>query len=149
MLRRPGVHTIIVTDAGLGSAIAIIRSLGRKGWRVIAADSDPHSPGFHSRYALDQVLYPAPDSSPRKCVETLLQTASDKGADLIIPVTDAIILPLSEGRARFEGVCKLALPDSGALDVVTNKLKTLQLAEQLGVPSPLTCPVHTTEQALE
>jgi predicted ATP-grasp superfamily ATP-dependent carboligase len=35
------------------------------------------------------------------------------------------------------------------LDVVTNKLKTLQLAEQLGVPSPLTCPVHTTEQALE
>jgi hypothetical protein len=104
MLNSSNVPTIMVTDAGLGSAIAIIRSLGRKGWRVIAADSDPRSPGFRSRYAQDQVLYPAPESSPRECIETLLQAATEKGVDLIIPVTDAVILPLSEGRARFESV---------------------------------------------
>src|SRR5258707_11965999 len=149
MLRDPGEHTIMVTDAGIGSAIAIIRSLGRKGWRVIAADCDPHSPGFHSRYAQEQLLYPPPETSPRECVTTLFQAAIEKGVSLIIPVTDPIILPLSEGRARFDGVCKLALPDSAALDVVTNKLKTLQLAERLGVPAPLTYPVHATGEALE
>jgi predicted ATP-grasp superfamily ATP-dependent carboligase len=139
----------MVTDAGIGSAIAIIRSLGRKGWRVIAADCDPHSPGFHSRYAHEQLLYPPPETSPRECVTTLFQAASEKGVSLIIPVTDPIILPLSEGRARFEGVCKLALADTAALDVVTDKLKTLQLAERLGVPAPLTCPVFTLRDALE
>ena len=46
--------TILVTDTGRGSAISIIRSLGRKGWRVIAADSDPRSLGFQSRYAHEQ-----------------------------------------------------------------------------------------------
>jgi predicted ATP-grasp superfamily ATP-dependent carboligase len=149
MLRSPGVQTIMVTDAGIGSAIAIIRSLGRKGWRVIAADYDPHSPGFHSRYAQDQLLYPPPETSPRECIETLLHAAREKRVDLIIPATDAIILPLSDGRAQFDGVCKLALPDAAALDVVTNKLKTLQLAERLGVPAPLTCPVYTMGDALE
>jgi predicted ATP-grasp superfamily ATP-dependent carboligase len=149
MLRSPNVQTIMVTDAGIGSAIAVIRSLGRKGWRVIAADSDPHSPGFRSRYAQEQLLYPPPENSPRECIETLLHVASEKRVDLIIPVTDAIILPLSAARARFDGVCKLALPDSAALDVVTNKLKTLQLAERLGIPAPLTCPVRTTVDALE
>jgi len=149
MLTNASEHTIMVTDAGIGSAIAIIRSLGRRGWRVIPADCDPNSPGFRSRYAQYQLLYPAPETSPRECVTKLLQAARERDVDLIIPVTDAIILPLSEGRARFDGVCKLALPDSDALDVVTNKLKTLQLAGRLGVPAPMTCPVHTTGEALE
>src|SRR4029077_19883091 len=149
MLRNAREHTIMVTDAGIGSAIAIIRSLGRKGWRVSAADCDPRSPGFHSRYAQEQLLYPPPETSPRECVTTLFQAASEKGVSLIIPVTDHIILPLSEGRTRFEGVCKLALPEAAALDVVTNKLKTLQLAERLDIPAPLTCPVRTTREAME
>jgi len=39
------MRRVLVTDAGRGSAIAIIRSLGRSGLEVIAADADPRSPG--------------------------------------------------------------------------------------------------------
>src|SRR5689334_9164155 len=130
------IPTILVTDAGRGSAIAIIRSLGRRGWRVIAADSDPHSPGFRSRYVAECLRYPPPETAPRELAATLLRVARDRQVDLIIPVTDAVILPLSESRAEFEGVCAVAMPDQTALEVVTNKLKTLELAEQLGVPTP-------------
>jgi predicted ATP-grasp superfamily ATP-dependent carboligase len=141
--------TIMVTDAGRGSAISIIRSLGRKGWRVIAADSDLHSPGFRSRHVQGRVLYPAPETAPRELVAKLLCAAREHDVDLIIPVTDGVILPLSETRAQFEGVCKITLPDPSALEVVTNKLKTLALAEQLGVPSPRTVLVHTAQEALD
>jgi predicted ATP-grasp superfamily ATP-dependent carboligase len=139
----------LVTDSSRGSAISIIRSLGRKGWRVIAADSDPRSLGFHSRYAHEQLLYPAPETSPRELVSTLFQAARDREIDLIIPVTDAVILPLSEARAQFEGICKLALPETAALEIVTNKLKTVELAERLGVPAPRTCLVHTVQESYE
>src|SRR5260370_21799115 len=54
-----------------------------------------------------------------------------------------------EARARFENVCKLALPDAAALEVVTNKMKTLQLAEELNVPVPRTSLVHTAQEAVE
>ena len=47
---RTGRPTILVTDASRSSAVAIVRSLGRRGWRVIAADSDPASPGLWSRF---------------------------------------------------------------------------------------------------
>ena len=43
------VTTVLVTDAGRGSAISIIRSLGRRGMSVVAADADPSSAGFSSR----------------------------------------------------------------------------------------------------
>jgi len=146
---KPGAPTILVTDAGRGSAIAMIRSLGRKGWRVIAADSDPSSPGFRSRYVRERVLYPTPETAPREVVQSLLQAARAHGIDLIVPVTDAIIFPLSEARAQFEGLCRLAIPEAAALEVVTNKLKTLELAERLSVPTPRTVLVQTAQEAVE
>src|SRR2546427_12019380 len=103
---KNGRPTILVTDAGWGSAIAIIRSLGRRGWRVIAADSDHHSLGFRSRYARERLLYPSPETAPEEFITTLLQAAVERNIDLIIPVTDAVILPLSAARERFETICK-------------------------------------------
>ena len=38
--------TVLVTDASRGSAIVIIRSLAKSGWRIIAADSSEESLGF-------------------------------------------------------------------------------------------------------
>ncbi len=147
--REKAQPKILVSDACLGSAIAIIRSLGRRGWYVIAADSDPRSPGLHSRYAQERLVYPPPETAPREMVKVMLDAARDKKIDLIIPVTDAVILPLSEARSCFDRLCKLALPDPAALDVVTDKFKTLELAERLGVPTPRTRLVSTTREALE
>jgi predicted ATP-grasp superfamily ATP-dependent carboligase len=116
---------------------------------VIAADSDPRSLGFRSRYAQERVVYPAPGTAPRELAETLLQTARDKHVDLLIPVTDDVILPLADICPRFADVCTLAMPDQDQLDIVTNKLKTLDLADGLGVPTPRTCLISTVQEARE
>src|SRR4030067_3519441 len=101
---------ILVTDAGLGSAITIIRSLGRKGWQVIAADSQGHSLGFRSRYAHERVLYPAPETAPGEFVAALLQFTQENEVDLIIPDTDARRVPLSKARPQLAGPCPPGLP---------------------------------------
>lgn len=139
---------VLVTDAGRGSAIAFIRSLGRKGWRVIAADSEPGSPGLRSRFAAEQLVYPDPREAPERFVETILQAVRSRGIDLIVPVTDEAILPLAGAREEFAGLCRLALPEPDALAVVTDKLKTLELAERVGVPAPRTRVVSTVDEAL-
>ena len=132
----PGRGTVLVTDADRGSAVAIIRSLGRKGWRVIAADSDRRSLGFHSRYAAGRLIYPSPRSEPAALVERLLAAVEELDVDLLIPVTDEIIQPLAHARDRFEGLCRLAIAEAQALETVTDKAKTLALARSLGVPVP-------------
>src|SRR5205823_3914427 len=135
--------TVLVTDAGRGSAVAFIRSLGRKGYRVIAADADPRSVGFRSRYASRAVVYPAPAASPDEFCAGLLDIAKAEAVDLIIPVTDLVLQPLALARRCFEGVTRLAVPPDDALAVVTDKSQTLQLARRLGVPVPETRVVHT------
>jgi predicted ATP-grasp superfamily ATP-dependent carboligase len=140
--------TVLVTDAGRGSAIAVIRSLGRKGYRVIAADSDPRSIGFRSRYAHEQLVYPVPEAQPQEFCARLLDTVKARGVDLIIPVTDLTGQPLARSREAFGRITRLALPGDEMLQVVTDKDKTWQLAKKLGVPVPETYVVATTKEAL-
>jgi predicted ATP-grasp superfamily ATP-dependent carboligase len=140
---------VIVTDAGRGSAISIIRSLAASGYRVIAADADPRSPGFRSRAVAASVLYPAPSSHPDDAVAALLAAARAHRADLLIPVTDEVILPLAASRDAFADVSVLAVPAPEALAVVTDKSATLALARRLGVPCPSTALVSTVPEAAE
>lgn len=141
--------TVLVTDAGRGSAISIIRSLGRRGMSVVAADADPSSAGFSSRHAAEKVVYPAPEDSPGDVVETLLAAARAHRVDLLVPVTDELVLPLSRARDRFSDVCELALPEPGALALAADKRATLELARELGVPTPRTAVVDALPEARE
>ncbi|MCZ7539851.1 MAG: ATP-grasp domain-containing protein [Anaerolineae bacterium] len=137
----------LVTDAERGSALAIIRSLGRRGWRVIAASAAPDAPGFRSRYAAARVVYPSPVDDPRGATAALLGAARAHGVDLLIPVTDDVGLPLAAARAQFAGVCRVAMAGDEQIALVTDKQRTLALAEELGVPVPLTRQVRTAAEA--
>jgi predicted ATP-grasp superfamily ATP-dependent carboligase len=147
--RRDAAPSVLVTDAGRGSAIAVIRSLGRRGWRVVAADADPHCPAFRSHYTAEQLVYPVPEAAPQEFVQAVLGAVRGRKIDLVIPVTDAAILPLAESRSCFDGLCRLAMPSPAALSAVTDKLQTIELARRLGVPIPATRLVRTVQEALD
>lgn len=137
----------LITDAGRGSAIACIRSLGSKGFHVIAGDCDRRSAGFRSRFASECMVYPAPERSPSAFVRCLLDRVEASAVDLIVPVTDACIHPLASARERFAGKAALAIAPDAALATVTDKRATLALARRLGVPVPESRFVRTLAEA--
>jgi predicted ATP-grasp superfamily ATP-dependent carboligase/thymidylate kinase len=145
---RAGQARVLVTDASRGSAVSVIRSLGRRGMHVVAADSNARSPGFSSRYTAERLRYPPPDESPEEMVEALLAAARAHRIDLIVPTTDETILPLAAARERFEGVSKLALPSAEALATSLDKMATAELAATLGIPLPRTKLVSTADEAV-
>lgn len=138
---------IIVTDAGRGSAVAMIRSLARHGAYVIAADSDRRSPGFFSSFAAERLVYPKPGANPDAVVDALHRAVLERSVDLIVPVTDDVVVPLAEARERFDGICALAIAETHALAAVRDKLATLELARELGVPTPRTALVTNAAEA--
>jgi predicted ATP-grasp superfamily ATP-dependent carboligase len=138
---------VLVTDAGRGCAIAVIRSLGRAGFDVVAADHDPRSPGFRSRYATRSLVMPDPTADPAAAIDALHSEAMTGRIDLIVPVSDEVLLPLSVVRERFAGLCALAVPERDALARVVDKGATIELARELDVPVPRTVRVATAAQA--
>ena len=147
MTRPAGPRHVLITDAGRGSAVAFIRSLGRRGWKVTAADHDPASAGFHSRYTTDKLLYPRPSEHPDAVVEAILARVVRDGIDLVVPITDELGLPLAEARDRFAGVTTLAIPAPEALAATHDKSATFALAERLGIAVPATRVVDVSADA--
>ena len=143
------MRRILVTDAARGAAVTIIRSLGRSGAEVIAADSEARSPGFYSRHAADRLRYPSPRTDPEGTLSVLLRAAEQRRVDLIVPCGDELTLLLSEERERFVDTCVLALPDRDSYATTQDKLATIELARQHDVPIPRTAVVSTVEQARE
>jgi len=129
---------ILVTSAHLGSSVTIIRSLSRAGYWVAAADSDPACLGFCSRFVNTKVVYPNPESHSQLFVEFLLKVIKKEKIDLLIPTTDYDIYPILANRELFDSVVMVALPENYLLDIVNDKIKTIQLAEKLNVPVPKT-----------
>jgi predicted ATP-grasp superfamily ATP-dependent carboligase len=139
---------VLVTDAGRGSAVSIIRSLGRQGIEVVAADADRLSPGFRSRYTRERLVYPPPKTHGRATVDALVRAASERSIDLVIPVGEELVVLLSDARERFNGLSVLALAERDALEVTRDKLATVELASKLGVPIPRTVLVRTASEAV-
>ncbi|MGH2475918.1 MAG: ATP-grasp domain-containing protein [Candidatus Limnocylindrales bacterium] len=139
---------LLVTDAGRGSALAFIRSLGQRGWHITAADADRHSPGFRSRFTTDRLVYPDPRVDAAAAVETVLGAIRDRGVDLVVPVTDEIGLPLAAARDRIDDRVRVALPGPEALAATHDKARTLELAARLAVPTPPTVRAATAEDAI-
>ena len=139
---------ILVTDCGRGSAVAIVRALGRVGSSVIASDSNPESLGFRSRYASSTLTYPDPRQHPEHFRDALLDRVRHDRIDLVIPVTDLALQPLARARDIFEPYTRLAIPHNDALATVSDKERTVQLARPLGVPVPDTRLVCTVDEAL-
>ncbi len=127
---------ILVTDARRGSALAFIRSLGRTGHHVVAADSASPSAGMRSRFAAARVRYPAPLDDPVAAGEALVRAAHTHRIELIVPITDEVIMSLVDRLADLPAETQVAIPDRDAAGVVGDKRATLDLALSLGIPVP-------------
>lgn len=141
------VPRVLVTDAERGSAVSIIRSLGRRGWYVVAGSARRGSPGHRSRYAARRVAYANPRTDPERMVEQLRTVIAREAIDLVIPVTEDVALPLTQARDELGPQVRMALPPAEAFEIARDKARTLELAGQLGVPVPRTHLLYGGEPA--
>lgn len=141
--------TVLVTDAHLGSAITVIRSLGRAGHRVIAASDAHDSAGFRSRYAAGRLIHPMAADDPAAFVAAMLTAIERWSVDLVIPVTDMHVIPLAAARDRLLAAgARLGVADNEALEATRDKLRTIEMARASGVPVPDTVVVSDVATAL-
>jgi predicted ATP-grasp superfamily ATP-dependent carboligase len=131
--------TVLVTDAGGNHALAVVRSLGRRGIRVVAADSMWCAKAAFSRYCAARALYPPATRGVADFLAGVLRILERVKPDLLMPMTERTILGLLTGRDAVESRARLApLPSEEALGIAFDKEQTLRLARSLGIPAPRT-----------
>jgi len=128
---------VLVLDAGQRSALAVTRSLGKKGVPVFTAEETPRALAACSRYSKQFFTYPSPRFLPDGFVEVLARLVNEQRIDVLLPMTELTTTLLLTHKAAFPGTV-IPFPEMSRVDALANKCNLMRTAESLGIPVPRT-----------
>jgi predicted ATP-grasp superfamily ATP-dependent carboligase len=130
--------TVLVTDGDERPALAITRSLGRRGITVLAGAERPASLASASRYCAGAVVYPSPSRAPEAFARFLQDFVARVPVDVVVPVTDLTTHLVAAARDRLEDHSAVAAPAFEAFEQIADKAALMRRADGCGIPIPRT-----------
>lgn len=134
------MKTVVVTDVKYRSSVAAIRTLGRAGYRVVAAqtraDCPWTPPAFSSRYVAARRWIPGAASDARYA-DHLLNLLEEYDAPALFCVGAATLNAVSWQRERFKTLCRFLIASPGSLDALNDKETVRRRCLNLKLPVPL------------
>lgn len=132
---------VLVTDAATNHTLALTRSLGAKGIGVTACEDRRLAKSFYSHFCHDSFVYPSPRTSVSHFVDRIVEQANAGNYDVLFPMTEKVMLPLSLQRHRLSPSVKMPIPSHDAIVRAFDKAAILELADALRIPIPKTVKV--------
>lgn len=126
---------VLVTDGEQRSSLAVVRSLGRAGYRPFVCSSTSTSLAGASRHAREHARVPPPAEDPDAYVDAVIELVDGWGIDVLIPMTDASIITLVP-RCRNRSGLAVPMPDMETMERASDKSVASREAEQMGIPVP-------------
>ena len=127
-----------VVIGGDYQGLGIVRSLGRQGIPVCVVD-DEYSISRFSRYATRFVSVPDLRNE-RAAVDRLIEIGKRGGLDgwVLYPTREELVAALSHNREELSQVFRVPTPDWETVKWAWDKRNTYRLAQELGIPTPVT-----------
>ena len=119
----------------MASALTIARSLHDKGVKIYLGASGKKIVSRRSRAVFRYLQYPDPLEDQDKFLDWFEQCIRETHFDLIIPVTERTLVPISSVPGEFHSQ-PIAMASVASLEKVLNKVKTIELASSVGINSP-------------
>jgi predicted ATP-grasp superfamily ATP-dependent carboligase len=133
------------------SMLAAGRSLARHGIPFVALGVERWGMVGTSRYVRRHAVGGAPDPTrePRAYARCVREHARRHGVELIVPLTDRILLACDRHRDLLAAQATLGMPPSAAVRNVLDKRLNLETARSLGVPCPAQFELESMKQVPE
>lgn len=133
-IRRAGALVVGGCFQGLG----IVRSLGRRGVPVCIIDDESSISRF-SRYATHAVRV-ANLRDERQAVDTVMDVGRRLGLEgwVLFPTREETVAAFSRNRSELSEWFRVPTPAWDAVQWAWDKRNTYRLAQQLGIPTPMT-----------
>ncbi|WP_436924024.1 carboxylate--amine ligase [Halosimplex amylolyticum] len=129
---------MIVPATTVPSTVACLRSLGSAGIHTVVVSEKDSTTGSSSGYCDERIAVPDPQNDLLAYKDALLDVASRRDIQTIIPVRETDIYVLSRYRSSFERHVSLAVPPLETLRQVHDRVRLVEAAEAADVPVPET-----------
>jgi carbamoyl-phosphate synthase large subunit len=127
--------TMLRTAAGSPPWVTQCKAFQALGCRIVAADSESSSVGFHFADA----AYVVPRAKDAGYIDRILEICERESVDIFLPALDEELESCARHRDRFEAIgTMLLVSNPSALAICTDKLRTYDFYRNLGIPTPST-----------
>jgi predicted ATP-grasp superfamily ATP-dependent carboligase len=130
---------VLVSDGEQRASLAVVRSLGRAGHRVLVASSGGRSLAGSSRYAAIEIALGDPLQDAPCFADAVGQAVTAHGVDVLLPMTDAALFALLPRRASLLP-CRIPFPDLLQVERVADKGRVAVAAAACGIAVPVQRP---------
>lgn len=127
--------TVLVTDGEQRAALAVVRSLGRAGHRVIVTATGPRSLAGSSRFAAQREAAPEPLADPAGYARRIAELVERWKVDVLLPVTDASLEAVLGKPGGWNGVA-LPFAELHRARQASDKALLTSLAPTVGIAVP-------------
>ena len=138
--------TVLVTDAEQRAALAVTRSLGQAGHRVLVASAKAAPLAGGSRFAAGEFRLPDPLHDPAAFAARLCEVTRHEAVDAVFPVAEPSVLALLEHREHL-GTARFPYADLARFRAISDKAALLAAAPELGIAVPAQVRVETKADA--
>ena len=128
---------VLVLDANQRSALAVTRSLGKRGIPVITTDETLQALAGSSHFSEQYFTCPSPRTKPEQFVKFLTELVKQQQIEILLPMTELTTTLLLSHQALFSSAI-MPFPDIDTVDSLANKCSLMRMAESLGTPIPHT-----------
>lgn len=133
---------VFVTDAQMRSSLAVIRSLGKHGLDITAGEETRFATSFFSKYCKDKLVYPSPHKDTNAFVSYMLKQVEVNNYEAIFPITDSTVMSIAKHKEEFSKHTRVPVADYDTLMKGRDKLQTIEIATEAGIPCPKTYQVE-------
>ncbi|MFW8600786.1 ATP-grasp domain-containing protein [Desulfobacterota bacterium M19] len=130
--------TILVTDGENRSSLAVTRSLGKAGCRVVIAGKKKKNLSSCSRYCTSAYQVPSPIQGGDGFLRVIKEILIREKVGVIYPMTEPAVMLLSKYREQLPVAATLACPTIDKIKSVFNKFSVFKLAQENNVAIPAT-----------
>jgi len=138
-------QTVIITNGEERAALAVVRSLGRSGYRCIVTESRRGSISAASRYCARSLRVPDALREPDKFADSIAALAAAERASVVIPIAEQSMLAILPIRDRLTPAV-VPFPSLEIFSNICDKRLVLQEAEKIGIAVPAQLVVASREQ---
>ncbi|MFZ5353117.1 MAG: ATP-grasp domain-containing protein [Bacillota bacterium] len=146
--------SVVITDVRYRMSLPIIRSLGKKGIRVTAAEkvSTPSASalGFYSKYTADRLSLSDSEKNEKIFITDLVNYASNVDSKpVLIPVGIHSLMAVSRNIEVLSSSYDFIVPNTECIDIANDTYRLLGIAEKSGIPIPETTTLNPNESITE
>ncbi len=138
-MRIADVHTpVVLLHCGLG-ALAIMRTLGYLGVKVVGVDNTPDAPALRSRYCHGSHIFPYDREPSAKFADFLLSLRDEFSTQpILIATSDETAIAVAQQHDVLAQAYKIAQNPGDIVPTLADKMSMFSLAEEHNVPAPKT-----------